>query len=141
MDACEKKGLQVLAGRLAARGFLPPTASPLGDITCDGGWSALTGQQLWVLSSILPFLFQPIFSDPSAMVVFFSLEQVGAGAVAQVFPNAPVGAIDVRPPADRSRLHGVYVDLLTRISNESPIQTHEQYSISHFWCSSTPRAT
>ncbi|CAB1109608.1 unnamed protein product [Ectocarpus sp. CCAP 1310/34] len=50
-------------------GFVMDALDPAGseivpDITSAGGRSALTGQQLWLVSSIVPFLLAPIFSSP-----------------------------------------------------------------------------
>lgn len=68
LSACDADGLKVVAGRLALRRVLPPNVSPFGDITTDGGWSGLTGNQIWILSSILGLLFGPIFADVNSMV-------------------------------------------------------------------------
>lgn len=54
--------------RLATRRLLPPNVSPLTDITRPGGWTSLTGQELWILSSVFPFLTAPIFEDAASLV-------------------------------------------------------------------------
>ncbi|CAN0366457.1 unnamed protein product, partial [Pylaiella littoralis] len=61
-------GATVVRVRLAMRRVLPPNISPMGDITNQAGWSALTGQELWVLSSIFPFVVAPIFTDHLTLV-------------------------------------------------------------------------
>ena len=68
LSACDGSGLAIVAGRLALRQVLPPNVSPFGDITTDGGWSGLTANQIWVLSSILGLLFAPIFVNATSMV-------------------------------------------------------------------------
>ncbi|CAN0573983.1 unnamed protein product, partial [Laminaria digitata] len=66
-DALNKTGLALLAGRIALCPMLPPNVSPIRDITSEGGWAALTGQEMWMLSSIAGFIFQPIFADHTRM--------------------------------------------------------------------------
>lgn len=68
LSACDVDGLKVVAARLSLRQLLPPNVSPFGDITTDGGWAGLTGNQIWILSSILGLLFAPIFANPNSMV-------------------------------------------------------------------------
>ncbi|CAM9285430.1 unnamed protein product [Ectocarpus sp. 13 AM-2016] len=63
MEALDPAGSEIVRARLAWRRMLPPNVSPIADITSAGGWSALTGQQLWLVSSIFPFLLAPIFSS------------------------------------------------------------------------------
>ena len=68
LDACNPGGLEVVAARVALPQLLPPNATSLGDITSDGGWAGLTGNQIWTLSSVLGLLFATIFADVSSMV-------------------------------------------------------------------------
>lgn len=68
LNALNTDGSALVSGRLQLRSIIPPNAEPLGDITTDGGFSALTGNQIWVLSSILPLLFRPIFANHTSMV-------------------------------------------------------------------------
>ncbi|CAN0448588.1 unnamed protein product, partial [Pylaiella littoralis] len=68
LNALNTDGSALVSGRLKLRSIIPPNAEPLGDVTTDGGFSALTGNQIWVLSSILPLLFRPIFANHMSMV-------------------------------------------------------------------------
>lgn len=68
LDALDPQGSAVIRSRLAMRRTLPPNVSHMGDITSAGGWTGLTGQELWILSSIFPFLLSPIFDDPRSLV-------------------------------------------------------------------------
>ncbi len=68
LDACNPAGLEVVAARVGLPQLLPPNATSLGDITCDGGWAGLTGNQIWTLSSVLGLLFATIFADVNSMV-------------------------------------------------------------------------
>lgn len=68
LDALEAAGVEVVAARLALRPLLPPNVSPFGDVTTDGGWTGLTGNQIWILSSVLSLIFAPIFADTKSMV-------------------------------------------------------------------------
>lgn len=68
MEALEAAGTEIVRGRFAWRRMLPPNTSPLPDITQPGGWAALTGQQLWLVSSIFPFLLAPVFASPDSLV-------------------------------------------------------------------------
>ncbi|CAB1115091.1 unnamed protein product [Ectocarpus sp. CCAP 1310/34] len=68
MDALDPTGTEVVRARFAWRRMLPPNVSPIADITSAGGRSALTGQQLWLVASIFPFLLAPIFSSPDNLV-------------------------------------------------------------------------
>lgn len=68
LEALTGDGAAVVRTRFATRAMLPPNASPLGDITSPGGWSALTGQELWMVSSVFPFLMAPIFADAESLV-------------------------------------------------------------------------
>lgn len=67
-EALEPAGIEIVRGRFAWRRMLPPNASPMPDITDAGGWAALTGQQLWLVSSIFPFLLSPVFASPDSLV-------------------------------------------------------------------------
>ncbi|CAB1118504.1 unnamed protein product [Ectocarpus sp. CCAP 1310/34] len=68
MDALDPAGSDIVRARFAWRRMLPRNVSPIADITSAGGWSALTGQQLWIVSSIFPFLLAPMFSSPDNLV-------------------------------------------------------------------------
>lgn len=68
LDALDANGLKLVAGRVALRQLSPPNTSPLGDVTTDGGWSGLTANQIWTLSSVLGLVFAPIFADARTMV-------------------------------------------------------------------------
>ncbi|CAM9488749.1 unnamed protein product, partial [Pylaiella littoralis] len=68
LDLLKALGLQVLAGRLAMRELLPPDSSPMGDITSPGDWSSLTGNEMWRLAAVFPFMMAPILSDPANLV-------------------------------------------------------------------------
>lgn len=72
LDALDAAGTEVVRGRFGWRRMLPPTTSPMSDITSAGGWAVLTGQQLWLVSSIFPFILAPVFSTPDSLV---SVEQ------------------------------------------------------------------
>lgn len=72
LQALNRDGSTLVAGRLQMAGMTPPNAEPLGDITTDGGFAALTGNQIWLLASILPLLFGPIFAAPKSMVSGFT---------------------------------------------------------------------
>lgn len=61
-------GEALVSGRLQMPSIIPPNSEPLGDISTDAGWTALTGNQTWVVSSIAGLLFGPIFSSPQSMV-------------------------------------------------------------------------
>ncbi|CAN0157912.1 unnamed protein product [Ectocarpus sp. 13 AM-2016] len=67
LDVLDPAGLELVAARLALRQLLPPNASPIGESTTDGGWSGITANQIWTLSSILGLLFAPIFADGRTM--------------------------------------------------------------------------
>lgn len=68
LEALDPAGTEIVRARFAWRRMLPPNVSPMADITSAGGWAALTGQQLWLVSSIFPFLLAPIFSQPNRLV-------------------------------------------------------------------------
>ena len=68
LEALEPAGTEIVRCRFAWRRMLPPTTSPMSDITSPGGWAALTGQQLWLVSSIFPFVLSPVFSSPDSLV-------------------------------------------------------------------------
>lgn len=68
LEALAPKGSAVVRSRFAMRRMLPPNISPMGDITSAGGWKSLTGQELWLVSSIFPFLLSPIFDDSRSLV-------------------------------------------------------------------------
>ena len=68
LSACDGSEVAVVARRLSLRQLLPPKVSPFGDTTTDGGWAGLTGNQVWVPSSILGLLFAPIFANAASMV-------------------------------------------------------------------------
>ncbi|CAN0258856.1 unnamed protein product [Scytosiphon promiscuus] len=80
LSACDDNGLAVVSARLSLRQLLPPNASPLGDITSDGGWGGLTGNQIWIISSILPLLFAPVFADVTSMEQHVRSSEIGAVA-------------------------------------------------------------
>ncbi|CAN0333982.1 unnamed protein product, partial [Scytosiphon promiscuus] len=63
-------GTAVVRARFALRRMQPPNISPLGDFTTAGGFTALTGQELWLVSSVLPFLVAPIFDGPSSLDLY-----------------------------------------------------------------------
>lgn len=77
LSACDVGGLAVVSARVSLRQLLPPNISPMGDITTDAGWAGLTGNQIWILSSILPLLFAPIFADVNSMVCAFGTRRAG----------------------------------------------------------------
>ncbi|CAM9467122.1 unnamed protein product [Ectocarpus sp. 4 AP-2014] len=85
LDALDSSGSEIVRGRFTWRRMLPPNVSPMDDITNTSGWVALTGQRLWLVSSIFPFLVAPIFSHPNILD-----DQVRAMVVAEV-----AGRIDV----------------------------------------------
>ncbi|CAN0243536.1 unnamed protein product, partial [Pylaiella littoralis] len=43
LNALNTDGSALVSGRLKLRSIIPPNAEPLGDVTTDGGFSALTG--------------------------------------------------------------------------------------------------
>ena len=71
LDALMPAGKDIVRARLAMRRLLPPNASPISDITKAGGWASLTGQELWLVSSVFPFLVAPIFEDSTSLVSWF----------------------------------------------------------------------
>eukprot|EP00752_Nemacystus_decipiens_P016129 g14422.t1 len=79
-DILHQDALAIVAGRLAVRQLLPPNVSPFGDITTDGGWSGLTGNQIWLLSSILGLLFAPIFANPTSLEKYVRFPEIDAVA-------------------------------------------------------------
>lgn len=68
LDALQKDGTAVVRARFVKRRLLPPNISPLGDLTKSGAWAALTGQELWVVSSVFPIVMAPIFADARSLV-------------------------------------------------------------------------
>lgn len=68
LASLKDKGTAVVRARFASRRMQPPNISPLGDFTTAGGFTALTGQELWLVSSVFPFLVAPIFDGPSSLV-------------------------------------------------------------------------
>ncbi|CAM9163489.1 unnamed protein product [Ectocarpus sp. 12 AP-2014] len=71
-------GLELVAARLALRQLLPPNASPIGEVTTDGGWSGITANQIWTLSSTLGLLFAPIFADGRTMGKYIRSAEIRA---------------------------------------------------------------
>lgn len=71
LDALTPAGKDIVRARLAKRRLLPPTASPISDITKAGGWASLTGQELWLVSSVFPFVVDPIFEDGASLVCVY----------------------------------------------------------------------
>lgn len=68
LEALEPAGNDIVRCRFAWRRMLPPDISPFSDITSTGGWMSLTGQQLWLVSSVFPFLLAPVFASPDSLV-------------------------------------------------------------------------
>lgn len=79
LDALTDDGKGIVRARFAKRAFLPPNASPMGDICNPGGFTALTGQELWTLSSIFHILFAPVFADADSLVSRVGCRQYGQG--------------------------------------------------------------
>ncbi|CAM9353790.1 unnamed protein product [Hapterophycus canaliculatus] len=87
LDALEGAGTAVLRARFSLRRMQPPNISPLGDFTTPGGFAALTGQELWIVSSVFPFLVAPIFDGPTSLDLYVRdgatrevAERIGADA-------------------------------------------------------------
>jgi len=68
LNSLTPAGEALVSGRSKLPTIVPPNSEPLGDISKDAVWTALTGNQTWVVSSIAGLLFGPIFSSPQSMV-------------------------------------------------------------------------
>ncbi|CBJ33751.1 hypothetical protein Esi_0588_0013 [Ectocarpus siliculosus] len=108
LDALDSAGSEIVRGRFAWRRMLPPNVSPMADITSAGGWAALTGQQLWLVSSIFPFLVAPIFSHPNLLD-----DYVRAMVVAEVADRIDVNS---GTPAGKAAVCAAFQDLIKACS-------------------------
>ncbi|CBJ31050.1 hypothetical protein Esi_0230_0025 [Ectocarpus siliculosus] len=108
LDALDSAVSEIVRGRFAWRRMLPQNVLPMADITSAGGWAALTGQQLWLVSSIFPFLVAPIFSHPNLLD-----DYVRAMVVAEVADRIDVNS---GTPAGKAAVCAAFQDLIKACS-------------------------